>query len=138
VYVCENAAVVAAAADRLGESCPPLVCSGGQPGAAVVALLEMLSAGGAVLHYHGDFDWDGLATARAFARRAPWVPWRFDSDSYTEALALGPESAQLTGVPVESPWDRTLSTTMGLAGRRVEEEVVLDLLLGDLALAAKP
>jgi uncharacterized protein (TIGR02679 family) len=137
VYVCENAAVVAAAADRLGATCPPLVCAGGQPGAAVIALLEMLSAGGAVIHYHGDFDWDGLATARAFARRAAWVPWRFDSDAYTEALALAPESAPLTGTPVESPWDRSLSTTMGLAGRKVEEEMVLDLLLGDLALAAK-
>ena len=137
VYVCENAAVVAAAADRLGAQCPPLVCSGGQPGAAVIALLEMLSAGGAIIHYHGDFDWNGLSTARAFARRAAWVPWRFDSVAYTEALALAPESAPLTGTPVESPWDRTLSTTMGLSGRKVEEEVVLDLLLGDLALAAK-
>jgi uncharacterized protein (TIGR02679 family) len=137
VYVCENAAVVAAAADRLGAKCPPLVCTGGQPGAAVTALLEMLSSGGAVLHYHGDFDWDGLSTARAIARRTAWVPWRFDSESYTEALALAPESAPLAGTPVESPWDRTLSTAMGLAGRKVEEEVVLDLLLGDLTLAAK-
>ncbi|PRY70611.1 uncharacterized protein (TIGR02679 family) [Glaciihabitans tibetensis] len=142
VFVCENAAVVAAAADRLGATCPPVVCTAGQPGAAVIALLEMLSAGGAVLHYHGDFDWDGLATARAFTRRVAWVPWRFDSDAYGDALALSAQtpsaqSAPLAGVPGESPWDRTLATAMGVSGLKVEEEVVLDLLLGDLAAAAK-
>jgi uncharacterized protein (TIGR02679 family) len=35
VRVCENPVVIAAAADELGRRCPPLVCVGGQPSAAV-------------------------------------------------------------------------------------------------------
>ena len=40
VRICENPVVVAAAADELGARCPPLVCVGGQPSAAVWRLLD--------------------------------------------------------------------------------------------------
>ena len=44
VWICENPMVLALAADRLGHRCPPLVCTSGQPGAAVMTLLRGLAA----------------------------------------------------------------------------------------------
>jgi uncharacterized protein (TIGR02679 family) len=57
VYICENPAVVAVAADRLGSECAPLVCTNGQPGVATMLLLWALGASGARLVHHSDFDW---------------------------------------------------------------------------------
>ena len=45
VWVCENPAVVASAADRVGATAAALVCVNGQPGAAVVRLLTRLGRG---------------------------------------------------------------------------------------------
>src|SRR5690606_30916316 len=63
VYVCENPNLVAIAADVLGAQCAPLVCTDGMPAAAQRALLSQLAAANARLHYHGDFDWPGIAIA---------------------------------------------------------------------------
>jgi uncharacterized protein (TIGR02679 family) len=49
VYVCENPTVVAAAANRLGGACAPLVCLEGQPRTAARVLLGLLAAAGARL-----------------------------------------------------------------------------------------
>lgn len=68
VSVCENPVVLAAAAERLGPGCPPLVCTGGQPGAAVTALLRLLIAAGARVRHHGDFDWGGVSIATCCTR----------------------------------------------------------------------
>ena len=59
-YLREPGTIVALAADRLGEGCLPLVCTGGQPGAATMLLLRALVAAGARLAHHGDFDWGGI------------------------------------------------------------------------------
>ena len=56
IFVCENPNLVAIAADTLGINCAPLVCTDGMPAAAQRTLLMQLSAAGACLHYHGDFD----------------------------------------------------------------------------------
>lgn len=42
VFVCENPVVVAAAAGRLGPSYQPLMCTSGQPGAAVMYPLRLI------------------------------------------------------------------------------------------------
>jgi uncharacterized protein (TIGR02679 family) len=141
VRICENPAVVAAAADELGASCQPLVCTGGQPSAAAWRLLELLAAGGADFAYHGDFDWGGVRIAEAVRQRAGWRPWRYDSGAYADAVndsaanggALARGGGQLTGNPAETPWDPVLSDAMRRHGRRIEEELVLDALLQDLA-----
>ncbi|HEX9042440.1 MAG TPA: TIGR02679 family protein, partial [Trebonia sp.] len=102
VRVCENPVVVAAAADELGSRCPPLVCVGGQPSAAVWRLLELLGAGNAEFRYHGDFDWGGIRIARAVRQRAGqerWQAWRYDRDAYkaaAAALLAGPAAGRLT------------------------------------------
>lgn len=130
VFVCENPVVVAAAADHLGPSCPPLVCTSGQPSAAVMHLLRLIVSGSGTLRYHGDFDWGGIRIANVLHDRVPFTPWRFDTASY---LTAGDVGRLLTGAPVEARWDPTLAPTMSHAGRRIEEELVLDNLLDDLS-----
>jgi uncharacterized protein (TIGR02679 family) len=132
VFVCENPVVVAEAADRLGTSASPLVCTSGHPGAAVMALLRAAVAAGATLRYHGDFDWGGLRVANVVFGRVPCAPWRFDTAAYRSAVAVDTGRA-LTGVPAEAAWDADLGAAMRAAGRAVEEERVVDDLLDDLA-----
>ncbi|MDA2806639.1 TIGR02679 family protein [Nocardiopsis suaedae] len=135
VRVCENPAVIAAAADLLGADCPPLVCLQGQPSAAASALLRGLSDAGAELHYHGDFDWGGIRIANHLHRRFGWSPWRFRTADYLEALRQVEQSRPLSGAYVEADWDEDLAAALEHHGRRIEEESVLDALIGDLALA---
>ena len=143
VRICENPVVIAAAADELGSRCTPLVCVGGQPSAAVWLLLDLLAAGGAQFRYHGDFDWGGIRIASAVRRRvclgqSRWQPWRYDRDAYEAAAAAasaGHAAARLprlAGEPVATPWDPSLAPAMARRDVRVEEELSLDTLLGDL------
>ncbi len=133
VYVCENPAVVAEAADSLGPRCPPLVCTYGRPTAAVTALLDALAAAGAELHYHGDFDWPGIAIANTLIDRyhAHARPWRYGAADYRQGIAGG--ELPLTGQPVAARWDPDLSDAMFKAGVAVHEEAMMPLLLRDLA-----
>ncbi|MEU3205174.1 TIGR02679 family protein [Streptomyces cyaneofuscatus] len=135
VRICENPAVLAAAADALGPACPPLICLQGQPSAAALVLLRHLHGNGSDLRYHGDFDWGGLRIAGALLRRVPWRPWRYAAADYRAALTesdpkLPPRP--LTGAPTRTPWDPDLAEALADAGVRVEEERELDLLLSDL------
>lgn len=139
VHVCENPAVLSAAADHLGPACPPMVCLQGQPSAAALILLRGLSSKGAGILYHGDFDWGGVRIATALGRGVPWRPWRYAADDYRTAVAAisearGRTSATgLTGGPVQTPWDPDLAAALAEHGIRIEEEAVLDDLLTDLA-----
>jgi uncharacterized protein (TIGR02679 family) len=135
VWVCENPAVVASAADRVGATAAALVCVNGQPGAAVVRLLTRLVEGGSSLRYHGDFDAGGVSIARTLARRVPWSPWRFDEDHYRAACAAGAPLPTFSGTVAETPWDPGLAGAMDELRCRVEEESVLLELLRDLEIA---
>ena len=133
VFVCENPAVVSAAADGLGATSLPLVCLQGQPSAAAVALLRQLTARGATVRYHGDFDWGGVAIARTLACHVDWLPWRYDAGAYLAALERrGDALAALSGTPQATPWDARLAEVMRERGGSVEEEMVIDELLEDL------
>ena len=129
VHVCENPTVVAAAANRLGAGCAPLVCVEGQPRTAARVLLGLLTAAGVHLAYHGDFDWAGIQIGNVIMRRHGAVPWRFSSVDYRAAEG----GRALHGEPVAALWDPDLEATMLETGRVVHEEQVLDLLLIDLA-----
>ncbi|MFB6613171.1 TIGR02679 family protein [Streptomyces sp. NPDC056367] len=133
VRICENPTVLAAAADTHGADSAPLVCLQGQPSAAAITLLRHLHQGGTTLHYHGDFDWGGLRIASALLRRVPWLPWRYTAADYRAAARTHPGGPPLTGRPAEAPWDPGLPDVLGELGVRIEEEVVLDVLLSDLA-----
>lgn len=133
VFICENPVVVAHAADRLGAECAPLVCTSGQPSAATMLLLRALGASGARLVHHGDFDWGGIRIGNVLRRRLPVEPWQFDAEAYIRAAQAVASHQRLVGAPVPASWDPRLSETMRHAGWRIEEELVLDGLLADLA-----
>ena len=111
----------------------PIVCTNGQPRAAAMVLLRSLAAAGVRLLHHGDFDWGGLTIGNLLHRRLPVEPWQFDRDAYRRAVAAHPHAAPLTGSPTVASWDPTLAEAMRAAGRRIEEELVADQLLGELA-----
>lgn len=115
--VCENPVVVSAAADRL---------------AAALRLLRALAGSGAALRYHGDFDWGGVRIGNVVFDRLPAVPWRFDTAAYRRAAAEH-AGRPLTGTPVAARWDSELAAAMTSTARAVEEELVLEELLDDLA-----
>jgi uncharacterized protein (TIGR02679 family) len=125
--VCENPAVLRAAAAELGPRCVPLACTEGIPSAACHDLLGQAP----VLHWRGDFDWTGLRVIAAAITRYAAVPWRMGADDYLSALAAG-ESEPLKGPPAASPWDTRLAVGMRASGRAVMEERLIPLLLRDL------
>ncbi len=128
VFVCENPTVLAAAANRLGAHCAPLVCIEGQPKSAARLLLSRIRSGGIDLLYHGDFDWDGVHIANLIMKRHGARPWRYATEDY--CLATG--GTVLDGSPVPADWDSRLAGTMQQQGRAIHEEQVLDTLLADL------
>ena len=133
IYVCENPAVVAAAADRLGESSPPLVCVDGMPSTAALMVLDRLSQDGHAIGYHGDFDWRGLGIATVVARKLPTtIPWRYGASDYQRAVVGGLGTVELFGRAASSPWDDALASAMEAAGVAIYEEQVIGELVDDL------
>lgn len=132
VFVCENPNVVAIAADRLGSTCAPLVCTDGMPSAAQQTLLAQLAAGGARLRYHGDFDWAGLVIGNFVMREFGAEPWRFGAADYLSA-SPDQELALRSRDRVMSRWDDRLTEAMSERGVVVHEEGVVGALLMDLA-----
>lgn len=131
ISVCENPAVVAEAASRLGPHCRPLICTRGQPSTATTTVLGLLAQAGATICYHGDFDWAGMRIANGVIARHGALPWRMSAVDYLAA----PDSAKpLSGDPVDATWDARLAPAMVRRGQAIEEERVLDALLADLAL----
>ncbi len=135
VFICENPVLVAAAADRLGPRCAPLVCVEGVPSTAALHLLRSLGQEGARLSFHADFDWAGLRIGNLLSARMRAAPWRFTAGDYQAALSLVRASAPapLKGSPVRAAWDPALDAALRAAGRAVFEEQVIESLLGDLA-----
>jgi uncharacterized protein (TIGR02679 family) len=131
VRVCENPVIVQMAADRLGRDCPPLVCTSGQPGAAVMSLLGQVVEAGGRLSHHGDFDWGGVRIGNVLHARLPIEPWRFDAGAYEQAVAADP-GPPLRGAPAMATWDAGLTAAMLRMGCRIEEESVAESLLDDL------
>ncbi|MFG2938388.1 TIGR02679 family protein [Streptomyces sp. NPDC048282] len=134
IYVCENPAVLRAAAGELEDTCAAVVCTEGVPSAACHRLLGDAVRAGARLHWRADFDWAGLRiTADAVARHGA-RPWRMTAADYTAAVGEG-ESTPLAGPPAASPWDPGLALAMEASGSAVMEERLLPALLSDLTRA---
>ena len=142
VFVCENTAIIEAAATALRETdvdttvqhaC--VVCLAGQPTVAVAKLISRLASRGATVRYHGDFDWAGLRIASNLSSITPWTPWRFDAEAYELARQSArnvPSTVSLKGFPAESPWDPSLAQAMASCGQAVEEEAMIDHLVSDV------
>ncbi|WP_329568455.1 TIGR02679 family protein [Streptomyces sp. NBC_01361] len=132
VHVTENPSVLALALREFGAACPALVCTSGWPGGAVVLLLRQLAAAGASLHYHGDFDGEGLRIAAHVMAATGARPWRMSARDYESAHArtpTGPPPGRVT----DAPWDARLAAALVEQGAAVLEEHVADALMGDLA-----
>ncbi|WP_033339733.1 TIGR02679 family protein [Catenuloplanes japonicus] len=131
VFVCENPAVLRAAA---GRATRPLVCTEGVPSAAVHTLLAAL-APDTVIRWRNDFDWTGVRlTGSALTRYPAAVPWRMAASDY----AAGTAGIPLAGPAAGTPWDPALGALMHETGRAVMEERLLDALLSDLTPAGHP
>lgn len=132
VHVCENPAVLRAAATALGHRAPPLVCTEGVPSVAVHTLLRAASR--ATIRWRNDFDWTGVRlTAAALQRYPAAVPWRMTAADYLPVAGTG---TPLLGTPAGTPWDESLGEAMRRTGRAVMEERLLDRLVADLRTAA--
>jgi uncharacterized protein (TIGR02679 family) len=127
VFVCENPAILRAAAARLGPRSAPVVCTEGVPSLACWRLLD----GVARIHWRNDFDWAGLRMTQAGIDRLGAVPWRMSAADYRAALDLG-DTGPLRGTVTASPWDPELATALAEVGRSVMEERLLPVLLADL------
>lgn len=131
IFVCENPAVLRAAAGELQDTSAALVCTEGVPSAACHKLLGDAVRAGARLHWRADFDWAGLRITAGAAVRHGARPWRMNVADYTTALSKG-ESTPLAGPPAASPWDPELARAMAESGSTVMEERLLPALLSDL------
>lgn len=134
VSVCENPAVLEAAAQQLGPACPPMICVEGHLSVAARALLRTLSAHGARIRYHGDFDWGGLRIANSVHALVDATPWRYGLHDYLAAVDQGHGSPLNTGKPCDAVWDPQLQTAITTHAVRIEEESLLTDLLHDLTL----
>ena len=130
LLVCENPGVLEALADR-GVEGWGAVCTAGEPNLVVDRVLASLAAAGAALHYHGDFDWPGVAIANRAVERYGVRPWRMGANDYVSAVRA--DGLELRGAEVEPQWDPELGAAMRRHGRAVHEESVLTDLLAALA-----
>lgn len=125
VLVCENPRVLEAVAQTHGGQVP-VVCTAGQPALVVLDVLRRLSDAGALLRYHGDFDWPGIAITNRLIAEFGVQPWLMSAEHYLAALAGGgPARLSLTGNPVDPGWDDELGAAMRHHGVAVHEEAVL-------------
>ncbi|MEU8521113.1 TIGR02679 family protein [Streptomyces sp. NPDC048577] len=131
IHVCENPAVLRAAAAELADRAAALVCTEGVPSAACHRLLAAAARAGARLHWRADFDWTGLRITAAALERHGARPWRMTAADYRGALERG-ESTGLAGSPAASPWDPSLASALSESGQAVMEERLLPELLSDL------
>ncbi|MEY9997237.1 uncharacterized protein (TIGR02679 family) [Streptomyces sp. V4I8] len=132
IHICENPAVLRAAAAELQDRATALVCTEGIPSAACHQLLADAARSGARLHWRADFDWTGLRITTAAIERHGARPWRMTTADYRSALKRG-VSTTLTGPPAASPWDPALASALNESGQAVMEERLLPELLSDLS-----
>ncbi|EIV94703.1 DUF2399 domain-containing protein [Frankia sp. QA3] len=130
VLVVENPRLVEAAARRRLPAA--VLCTGGNPATAPTEAIAKLSASGAALRYHGDFDAAGLAmTARAGA--AGCVPFRMSAADYRTAVeAARAEGVELPRDPAPAPptpWDPDLAAAFTAERAIVHEERLMDTVL---------
>jgi uncharacterized protein (TIGR02679 family) len=128
-WVFENPSVLAMALARFGRRCPPIVITAGWPNSAAIALLSKLASAGVTLHYHGDFDGEGLRIAAAVAARTGAVPWRMTSADYLAAVAEGAPVGRVTDIP----WDADLAANLTRLGATLSEERIAANLLGEIS-----
>jgi len=128
VFVCENPAVLRAAAAVHGGRSHPLICTEGVPSAAAHHLLRSMPD--TRIRWRNDFDWAGVRMTGAALRRYPAaVPWRMSAAAYRPAAG----GLALLGPPADTFWDPRLREAMATARTALMEERLLPELLADLS-----
>ena len=102
VRVCENPSVVEAAADNLGDGCPPLVCTYGRPSTAAHRLLHGLHASGVHLLISADRDTAGTQISDNLLTTYP------GADLWASGLTGTYEEDRLDGLLADLASARTL------------------------------
>jgi hypothetical protein len=121
LFVCENPAVVEAAADELGADCSPLVCTDGIPSLAALELIAGAADLGFPIHVRADLDPTGFVIVDTLRSVAPHAtPWRFDVATYTTHFEIASDGAT------------TPAVVHSRHGRDLHEEAILPILLADL------
>ncbi|MGQ0506540.1 MAG: TIGR02679 family protein, partial [Myxococcaceae bacterium] len=139
LFVCENPTVVAAAADRLGSRCAPLVCLEGVPSTAGLRLLLSADKAGARIRFRADFDWAGLRICNLVRTQlTSAIPWRMNAADYEQAVQQRDVLLELIGAPVAASWDDGLHPALLQRGVGVPEESLLSSLLEDLDTRVSP
>lgn len=134
VFVCENPTIAEAAADALGPTCPPLVCTDGIASGAALDLLAGLATAGCTIHARADFDPAGFTIAdQVLSVASGALSWRFNARTYAEECGLSghhdaPDDLAAAVAGIRVVYDRARSP--------VHEERLLALLLSDLAAGA--
>ena len=146
IYIVENPSVFSTILDSIwpqsySDAPPALICTSGPASAAAIRWMQKcmrVSGGTCRLYYSGDFDLKGLSMGVTLARLFPdrFVPWRFDGETYREAVQAGPgpvfDDIELKKLAViEVGWDRSLCAHMCVMKRKVHQEVFVDLLVQD-------
>jgi uncharacterized protein (TIGR02679 family) len=126
-FSCENPSVLIGAEQRLGASCPPLVCTAGRPSDAVRLLFSTVHSAGVRLRHHGDFDEAGVQIFRDLEDSYDALPWRFDVQALCQAL--GPQAPE--------PPPQALEDGVRRISSAVPEEMVIDALVADLRTATR-
>ena len=134
VFVCENPTIAEAAADALGSTCPPLVCTDGIASGAALDLLAGLATAGCTIHARADFDPAGFTIADQVLSVAPGaLSWHFNSQTYADECGLSgthDASDDLASAVAD------LRVTYDRVRSPLHEERVLPLLLSDLTAGA--
>lgn len=132
VSVCENPSIVAAAADRIGPSCKPMVCIEGFPSHAFILLIRSLQSAGVPARYHGDFDRNGLRIANQMIADLGLQAWRMDTKNYATASGRSELEFEDDATVPDFAWAPSLASTLQKTRRILLEEMVLEELLSDL------
>jgi uncharacterized protein (TIGR02679 family) len=133
--VCENPSVVETAAERLGATSAPLVCTDGMPRTAVLRLLHHARGQQLAIRASADFDPAGLHITNFLAREVDARPWRYSAQEYRRALAdhADRDPIRFSGSLPSCVFDPDLNVEMRRKRVAVFEEQRLDLLLDDLS-----
>jgi uncharacterized protein (TIGR02679 family) len=136
VFVVENSGVFSALLDHVTVRRQPLVCLHGQFRLASWALLDRLTAGGAVLHYSGDLDPEGLQMAQKLLLRYPGqaVTWRMSVADYLRAgPAVPPAKTRLQKLAsLQTPQLTPLAEALAAKGLAAYQEGIVTELTADL------
>jgi uncharacterized protein (TIGR02679 family) len=131
LHVCENPAILRAAASWLGPAAAPLACTEGAASVACRTLVTAAARTGTRIRWRNDFDWPGLRMTAAAISQYGAEPWRMSAGDYRAAASV--DGPRLRGPEADSPWDPELAALLHSSGRAVMEERLTPLLLEDLA-----